>query len=147
MKNPLIYIIFILIIFACGEDVSFEKNDNDSLPTDLNANTKNDIFKGNLKDTTDFKCQEWYPGGEQIKIEGGLDRQKRRHGKWISYFDNGKECSMTTYTHGLRQGFSIVKYPNGTINYMGEYNKDKQVGQWKFYNEKGKKVNEVNYDN
>ncbi len=155
MKNPLIYIIFISVLFGCGDDgsinvedddVSNEPDDKKSLPIDLNANTKNDIFKGrNLKDTVDFKCQEWYPGRKQIKIEGGLDRENRRHGTWYFYNEKGREMSMTTYTNGRKQGFSIVKHPNGTIHYSGEYNNDEKVGLWKFYNEKGEMVNEVNY--
>ena len=75
-----------------------------------------------------------------------FDEQYKRHGKWVFYDQNGIELSMTTYTHNLKQGFSIVKHPNGVIYYRGEYNQDKKVGLWTFYNDKGEKVNEINYD-
>jgi antitoxin component YwqK of YwqJK toxin-antitoxin module len=174
MQNSLIYLIFILLLFSCGEDSTLDDDhDDDDYPneffdeeglspgsnentfeslgkerlSDSNKNTQHDIIQGNLKDTVDFKCQEWYPGKKQLKIEGGLDRQNRRHGTWYYYNEEGGEMSMTTYTNGRKQGFSIVKHPNGAIYYTGEYDTDKKVGQWKFYDEKGKKVNEVNYDN
>jgi len=161
MKNPLIYIIFIAILFSCEEkssrydnyeedDISNELFNKEGLSSDSNeitflnlVNQDNDI----LNDTVDFKCQEWYPGKKQVKIEGGLDRLKRRHGTWYYYNESGDEMSMTTYTNGRKQGFSIVKHSNGALYYTGEYNQDQKVGIWKFYNEKGQKVNEINYTN
>jgi len=147
MKNPLIYLIFILVLFACEEDLSIDFDDNEDVSISQDAKGKNLYTDSNLKDTVDFKYQEWYPEKKQLKIEGGLDRQNRRHGTWYYYNEEGGEMSMTTYTNGRKQGFSIVKHPNGAIYYMGEYDMDKKVGKWKFYNEKGEKVNEVNYDN
>ncbi|MDA8910680.1 hypothetical protein N9I21_02695 [Crocinitomicaceae bacterium] len=147
MRNSLIYLIFISVIFSCQEEVSIDLDDNKDVSITLDDKLKNVNSDANLKDTVDFKCQEWYPGKKQLKIEGGLDRQNRRHGTWYYYNEEGGEMSMTTYTNGRKQGFSIVKHPNGAIYYTGEYDTDKKVGQWKFYDEKGKKVNEVNYDN
>jgi antitoxin component YwqK of YwqJK toxin-antitoxin module len=147
MKNPLIYIIFIAVLFSCGDGVTMEFDVNKEGVSDSKGNAQNDIINGNLNDTVDFKCQEWYPGKKQVKIEGGLDRLKRRHGTWYYYNESGDEMSMTTYTNGRKQGFSIVKHSNGALYYTGEYNQDQKVGIWKFYNEKGQKVNEINYTN
>ncbi len=33
-----------------------------------------------------------------------LDKQGRRHGKWVHYLESGMEKSMITYTHGSREG-------------------------------------------
>ena len=159
MKNPLIYIIFIAVLFSCGEDsaryddsdddeLSNELFDKDEFSEDSIENTfMNFATPDHLTDTVNFKCQEWYPGKKQVKIEGGLDRLKRRHGTWYYYNESGDEMSMTTYTNGRKQGFSIVKHSNGALYYTGEYNQDQKVGIWKFYNEKGQKVNEINYTN
>ena len=157
MKNTLIYIIFIAVLFSCKEkssrydnyeedDISNELSDKEGLSSDSFEKTfMNHTTPDHLMDTVDFKCKEWYPGKKQIKIEGGLDRLKRRHGTWYYYNEKGNEMSMTTYTNGRKQGFSIVKHSNGAIYYAGEYNQDQKVGIWKFYNEKGEKVNEINY--
>lgn len=147
MKNYLIYIIFISVLLACADDSSTEADQEQTKSN--RTQVKDDQVKSNrvgLIDTIDYEYQEWYPGRKQLKIDGMLDKQNRRHGKWVFYSKVGDELSMTTYTHGLRQGFSIVKHPNGAIYYRGEYSQDKKVGLWTFYNEKGEVVNEINYD-
>ena len=159
MKSYWIYIIFIFVLCACGENASTESNKiNSDTNVEDESDAKTGLYKPGLIDTIDYQYQEWYPGRNQLKIEGMFDEQYKRHGKWVYYDKNGIELSMTTYTHNLKQGFSIVKYPNGVIHYRGEYNQDKKVGLWTFYNDKGEKdkeiiynyngeiVNEINYD-
>ena len=159
MKSYWIYIIFIFVLYACGENASAESNKmNSDTNLEDESDAKSDLYKPGLIDTIDYQYQEWYPGRNQLKIEGMFDEQYKRHGKWVFYDKNGIELSMTTYTHNLKQGFSIVKHSNGVIYYRGEYNQDKKVGLWTFYNDKGEKdkeiiynsngeiVNETNYD-
>ena len=159
MKSYWIYIIFILVLYACGENDSTESNKmNSDTNLEDESDAKSGLYKPGLIDTIDYQYQEWYPGRNQLKIEGMFDEEYKRHGKWVYYDKNGIELSMTTYTHNLKQGFSIVKYPNGVIHYRGEYNQDKKAGLWTFYNDKGEKdkeiiynsngeiVNETNYD-
>ncbi len=119
-----------------------ESNDSDEFDG-INKDLKEEEV---LIDTIGFEYNEWYPGKKQLRKEGSFDSNYLRHGKWVYYNVDGKEVSMTTYTHGLRQGFSIVKHPNGVIHYRGEYNQDKTVGLWTFYNDKGQMINEINYD-
>jgi antitoxin component YwqK of YwqJK toxin-antitoxin module len=88
---------------------------------------------------------EWYPGKKQIKYKGGQDGKKRRNGLWAFYSENGTELSITYFEHGLKEGFSIVKYPNGVIHYRGEYHLDKPVGVWTTYNEKGEVSSETDF--
>ena len=179
MKSYWIYIIFIIALYSCSENTSKESDKGD-LERDgeskswngfverKDGNEENDknskskvslnIDKIGLIDTIDYQYQEWYPGRKKLRVQGMFDEQYKRHGKWVFYDKNGIELSMTTYTHNLKQGFSIVKYPNGVIYYRGEYNQDKKVGLWTFYNDKGEKgkeiiynyngekVNEINYD-
>ena len=186
MKSYWIYIIFIIALYSCSENTSKESDKGDlerdgesklgSSFLDSTDEEKKDITysdsidtlstnkialidaKPALIDTIDYQYQEWYPGRKKLRVQGMFDEQYKRHGKWVFYDKNGIELSMTTYTHNLKQGFSIVKYPNGVIYYRGEYNQDKKVGLWTFYNDKGEKgkeiiynyngekVNEINYD-
>ena len=147
MKSYSIYIIFIFVLSACGENASTESNKiNSDTNVEDESDAKTGLYKPGLIDTIDYQYQEWYPGRNQLKIEGMFDEQYKRHGKWVFYDKNGIELSMTTYTHNLKQGFSIVKHPNGVIYFRGEYNQDKKVGLWTFYNDKGEKINEINYD-
>ncbi len=147
MKSYWIYIIFIFVLCACGENASTESNKmNSDTNVEDESDAKTGLYKPGLIDTIDYQYQEWYPGRKKLRVQGMFDEQYKRHGKWVFYDKNGIELSMTTYTHNLKQGFSIVKHPNGVIYYRGEYNQDKKVGLWTFYNDKGEKVNEINYD-
>ena len=96
----------------------------------------------NLVEIKDGQYSEWYPGKKQLKFRGALDSMKQRDGKWEFYSERGLVLSMTEYSHGKRNGFSIVKYPNGMIHYRGEYLNDEQVGRWTTYDTLGKVVDD-----
>lgn len=90
---------------------------------------------------------EYYPGKKRIKIEGMYDDAEQRHGIWKFYTEVGLLGSMTEYSHGKRNGISIVNFPNGANSYRGEYKDDKPSGTWKFFDERtGKLKQEKNYD-
>ena len=103
---------------------------------------KEEIPKEKLVEVKDGVFTEWYPGKKQIKFQGGQDELGNRDGKWTFYAENGTELSFTLYDHGKKEGFSLVKYPNGRIHYRGEYQNDKMIGLWSTYDEKGNLINE-----
>ena len=88
---------------------------------------------------------EWYPGKKQLKFHGAVDKKGNRNGKWVFYSEQGTELSIMVYTVGKRDGFSIVKYPNGALHYRGEYRNDEMVGVWTTYDEKDKIISEKDY--
>jgi len=88
---------------------------------------------------------EYYPGRKKIKIQGAQNNQKQREGKWVFYSESGLELSITYYENGKRTANSIVKYPNGTLRYVGEYENDQMIGVWKYYDEKGNLIQEKDY--
>lgn len=99
-----------------------------------------------LTEVVDGTFTEYYPGRKKVKFRGEQDAAGKRHGKWVFYSENGVELSVTHYINGVREGFTIVKYPNGTIHYVGEYSNDKEVGIWKTYDTNQKLVEEKNFD-
>jgi hypothetical protein len=98
-----------------------------------------------LVEIKDGVYTEWYPGKKNIKFKGGMTKDKKRNGRWVFYSENGAELSTTMYENGVREGFTIVKYPNGGIHYRGEYKKDVTVGIWTTYDEKGNVTDEKNF--
>ena len=124
------------IILGCAANESTE-----------NAKSVPVIQEEILVDSLNGQYKEWYAGRQQLKYIGGQDAKGRRHGRWTHYLESGIEKSMTTYTHGLREGFSIVKYDNGMIFYRGEWHNNKKVGVWTTYSPKGDVVSEINYSN
>ena len=99
----------------------------------------------NLVEVKDGFFTELYPGKKQIKFQGGQDELGNRDGKWTFYAENGTELSFTLYDHGKKEGFSLVKYPNGRIHYRGEYQNDEMIGLWSTYDEKGNLITEKEY--
>lgn len=106
---------------------------------------KKQVKSENLIEVKHGVYSEWYPGKKQLKFHGSVDKKGNRDGKWVFYAENGNEQSITVYNKGIREGFSLVKYPNGAMHYRGEYRNDKMVGVWTTYDEKGKVINEKDY--
>lgn len=107
--------------------------------SDTNSDKAADAGKEEvLYQIKDGKFTEWYPGKKHVKFEGNLDVKGNRDGKWSFYSDKGNVLSFTFYEKGKKEGYSIVKYPNGRIHYHGEYHNDEMVGVWTTYDEKGK---------
>lgn len=130
MKKIVFLLASLFLISAC-ENKSEKKNEE--IPKDRLVEVKDGIFT------------EWYPGKKQIKFQGGQDELGNRDGKWTFYAENGTELSFTLYDHGKKEGFSLVKYPNGRIHYRGEYQNDKMIGLWSTYDEKGNLITEKEY--
>ncbi len=131
MKYLLIFFVAFAFI-SCSEEEEKKKIDDPEVVEDL-VEIKDGIYT------------EWYPGKKQIKYRGEQDDQSLRQGKWVFYAENGNELSITFYEHGLKEGFSIVKYPNGAIHYRGEYKNDQMVGLWTTFNAKGELETEKDY--
>lgn len=88
---------------------------------------------------------QYYPGKKNIRFRGKMNDLQQRQGKWSFYDEKGEELSYTHYINGVKEGFSLVKHPNGKIHYHGEYHEDEKAGVWKTYDINGKVVEEVNY--
>ena len=131
MKKIVFVFVTLFLIFGC-----------------LNTNEKKIDKKIKIEKLVEVKdgvFTEWYPGKKQIKFQGGQDELGNRDGKWSFYAENGTELSFTLYDHGKKEGFSLVKYPNGRIHYRGEYQNDEMIGLWSTYDEKGNLITEKEY--
>ena len=125
MKNiQLIAILALFTLNACSGNQS--KKDDQPIKEEV------------LYQIKDGKFTEWYPGKKQVKFEGNLDLKGNREGKWAFFSEKGNLLSFTFYDHGKREGYSVVKHPNGRIHYHGEYHLDKMVGIWTTYDVNGK---------
>ena len=131
MKKIVFVFVTLFLIFGCENT------------TDKKIDKK--IKIENLVEVKDGVFTEWYPGKKQIKFQGGQDELGNRDGKWTFYAENGTELSFTLYDHGKKEGFSLVKYPNGRIHYRGEYQNDEMIGLWSTYDEKGNLITEKEY--
>lgn len=135
MKQFIFLSIFSLFISCSNEENAVNKEKQEQ------SNSASET----LTEIKDGEYIEYYPGKKEVKIKGYKNTQDKREGKWVYYSKNGEELSITYFKNGLREGHTIVKRPNGSLNYVGEYHDDKMVGVWKFYDEKGNVKREKDY--
>jgi antitoxin component YwqK of YwqJK toxin-antitoxin module len=79
------------------------------------------------------------------RIEGVM-QGGQRVGTWTSYFPNGNVRSQRSYVNGLADGPTVVNHPNGMPYYVGRLRKGKSFGEWVFYDEQGKELKRVTFD-
>ncbi len=154
MKNTFFFYTLVLLL-----TVGCSANDEQQLETDQitldtadhvseidipSSDNVSDLTVPPTLDSNKFDYQELYETGA-IKIEGNYDAEDQRQGLWVSYYENGIKWSESFYSHGIKSGHSVTFFPNGKVRYIGEYKEDKQIGNWRFYDEEGNLVTEENY--
>lgn len=145
MKFVYILPLFLIALAACGDQAADDntvQSSNEQMQSAGNGASANDTLTNKLVSTKDY--QEFYINGA-LKIEGDYDADKKRHGLWKSYYENGLKWSESFYSHGVKSGHSITFYPTGKVRYVGEYKDDRKIGRWQFYDEEGKLSSEENY--
>lgn len=86
---------------------------------------------------------EYYDSG-QVKMEGGMKNGKME-GKWVAYFPDGRMQSIGTFENGERTGAASAWQENGNLYYEGFYKKGSVSGHWKWYDEQGYVIKEIDY--
>jgi len=141
MKTILILLFSALLIISCD---SKTKNNGIAVSS---KNVKTSPKKNTEPTKSIEKPGEYfekYPNGK-LKTEGWFNKDTLRDNIWYSYYENGIKWSELSYENGLKEGHSIVNYPNGKVHYSGSYNQDKKSGHWIFYKENGEIDKEEDY--
>lgn len=97
---------------------------------------------GDVKDLV--KEVQYYPD-HKLFYEGEF-KDNKKDGKWTVYYKNGNKWSEGYYKKGLDDGQRTAFHENGEKNFEGRYKDGKMVGTWRFYDETGKQVKEIDYD-
>lgn len=129
------YLLFLgLLLFSCSENNTVE---TEPFTTTQDTTTaiapKNAFNKKDLVEINNSMYVEYYPGKKQIKFKGPQDENGKRHGKWTHFSEEGVELSISEYEHGIPHGLRFVKYPNGNIHYVGQFEHGEKVGVWSTY--------------
>jgi antitoxin component YwqK of YwqJK toxin-antitoxin module len=135
MKKYLFLVLILMVFTACSEE---EKPERPEVKME---------YRPLVTEDDNGKYMEWYPGHKQLKMTGRNNKNGERVGIWKYYSERGVELSITVYNNGLRDGHTVVKYPNGAVHYSGEYLNDEPIGVWKFYNEEGQLIDTKDYSN
>jgi len=89
--------------------------------------------------------REYNEDGTLFKV--GPMKNQRREGFWKSYYRDGTLWSERNYKNGLVNGKTVTYFPNGKKRYEGYFTNATKSGIWKFWNEEGEFVKEVDMDN
>lgn len=76
-----------------------------------------------------------YPSG--ITKFKGFYRFGKRHGQWISFYENGLPWSEMHFDKGIRNGVNIAYFENGKERYKGIYKNDKRDSIWMYFDSIG----------
>ena len=127
------YLISLLVVFAftgCSKETKvMEETYPNGSPKRESVYKVKDASRELIRETT------WYPN-KKLQMVGEF-KEKRRDGKWIYYYENGNIWSEGFFKNGKSDGPRILYYENGKIYIEGHYKDDRQVGIWKYYNDKG----------
>ncbi len=87
----------------------------------------------------------YYPTGI-IMTEGTFNPSNQKHGKWVSYFENGKVWLEENYFNNMKDGKFVEYYKSNKKMYQGEYKQNLPHGKWVLYDEEGKKISTITYN-
>lgn len=141
MKKVILFITLSALVVSCSETKE-ETNKTEAPALEAPPIIQ---MEEDLTEVKDNIFTEYYPGKKAVKFRGEQDKEGRRNGVWLYYSENGEELSMTNYEHGVKNGHTMVKYPNGAIHYTGEYTNDQPSGVWKTYDAMGKLTSTKDY--
>lgn len=129
----------VLFLTACSETLEeVESSWPDGSPREVTVYN----VSGETKTPTAYK--EYHENGH-IYMEGPYDAELKRHGIWTAYHNDGTNQSQTEYTHGSKEGFTKVWYPNGALRYEGQYKGNVKSGDWTYYKEDGSVATTMSY--
>lgn len=83
---------------------------------------------------------------QKIYIEN-LFKNGRKNGPSMAFRDStGKPWSLHTYTNDTLDGPYKIWHENGNLRLEGQYKMGKKVGNWRFFDNTGQVVKEINFD-
>ncbi|MFA5781324.1 MAG: hypothetical protein WC868_03545 [Bacteroidales bacterium] len=139
MKKIFYLIIILFVIAACNKE---KKVTEETYPDGFPKIEK--YYRGESANKEMVKEVRYY-SNHRKELEGNYKNSKR-NGNWIYYYKNGNKWSEGSFVDGLDDSKRTVYFENGQKRYEGYYNKGNQSGIWKFWDESGKLLKEVDYD-
>ena len=132
MRNLLLFFIVSLFFTSCDELDS-------ATPKEIKTiNGYKIVGYYEIDGTDSIKVGErtFYPNSEKVYLEFRI-KDGKRHGECLSFFQNGTRQSLNTYKEGMLNGDYRVWHENGELQIEGQYENNKEVGEWVFYDKDG----------
>lgn len=139
--RKLVYLFVIIFLASCGQKLQERVIESypDGSPKRVQYYTP-DPENGYLA-----KEVFYYENGHK-KLIGYYNQDKKKHGKWIYWREDGKKWSDGYFYEGKDDKMRRTWHENGGKHYRGRYDKGTRVGTWRFWDENGKMVKEIDYN-
>lgn len=163
MKKVFSLQIFTIICILFATCMSCRENNTEKLPEVLATDTIVNVYGYAVTDTFDNGNtrrirfhdkndaskltyeKRYYPSGN-ICMEGPLDNDSLRNGRWKAWYECGKIWSVGDFEHGKRSGEHIVYHVNGEVQCRTTYVNDTADGISTHYLEDGREILKIVFE-
>ena len=76
----------------------------------------------------------------------GKFKNNKRHGRWESFFMNGKPNSVNNYNEGVYEGEYLIYNKDGNLVLKGYYKNGLKYGTWTTFDDDGKVADIKKFD-
>jgi len=125
------------------QESDFDKDKNIILEDVISTKENLDIFS--QRDLHEDNKEKTFSNEEKVFEEGEIKKYQFKNGLIKEYYENGALRLEETYVNNILEGRAIEYHPNGRIRNIGYYSKNKKIGKWKDYDEKGILLEEKEY--
>jgi antitoxin component YwqK of YwqJK toxin-antitoxin module len=132
MRNLLLFFMASLLFTACDELDSATPKEIKT----INGYKIVGYYEVDGTDSVKVGERTFYPNSEKVYLEFRI-KDGKRHGECMSFFQNGSRQSLNTYKEGMLNGDYRVWHENGELQIEGQYENNKEVGEWVFYDKDG----------
>ena len=149
MKKIVLIIMITAIFTACGSDVEKQKgvlSKNEMVMSQFANGAAQVTWEYGDVDGKRLPVYQREYNEDSTLFKAGPLKGQRREGEWKSYYRDGTLWSENIYKNGLINGKTITYFPNGKKRYEGYFKNASKTGIWKFWNEEGEFVKEVDMD-
>lgn len=152
-----------VVLLCCLFFVSCDSEKKEKELTDTEKHTADSISKVNQKRVVDslkklnpllmLPPDSTFTGDYIDKYPNGITKFKgfyrfgKKHGQWISFYQNGLPWSELHFDKGIRSGINITYFENGKERYKGIYKNDKRDSIWLFFDSIGNLAERLQYKN
>ncbi|MBW6490735.1 MAG: hypothetical protein K0B15_06010 [Lentimicrobium sp.] len=138
MKKLFLIFLSIMFLVACNNQIVQKEHFDDGSVKSEKTFEKSGGEEKLVKEVV------YHPNGQKY-MEGNY-KDNLREGYWASWFDDGTLWSEGEFKAGESHGKRKVFHSNGALYYEGTFDMGKRVGIWTFYDEKGVKTKEIDYN-
>lgn len=134
MKRIFFILMLVLLMAGCGENLT-------PRTASTHANGQPSVVQYVDRDNVVVSEKHYYDDGS-LMMEGPI-KDGERTGEWKGYFPDGKLQSTGFFEQGKRTGPATVYWSSGNLYMEGAYLEGRRVGKWRYYDEQGYFLNEV----